>query len=83
MFSTIKYPRSMFAKPSMLTYEGEIFPAPTDWDGYLKLRYNDYMKLPPKDKQNSYHDFEFVDLDHSYLDYKGIKYLVEKNNSSK
>lgn len=75
LFSTIKYPRKMFGEPSMLTYEGNVFPGPTDWDGYLKLRYNDYMQLPPKEKQNSYHNFEFVDLDHSYLDYKGIEYL--------
>ena len=81
VFSTIKYPRTMFGEPSMLTYEGEMLPGPTDWDSYLKLRYKDYMKLPPKEKQSSYHSFEFVDLDHSYLDYKGIKYL--KSSSKK
>lgn len=73
--STIKYPRSMFGEPAMLTYEDSVLPGPTDWDSYLKLRYKDYMKLPPKEKQSSYHSFEFVDLDRSYLEYKGIKYL--------
>ena len=48
IFSTIKYPREMFETPSMLKYEDDIFPGPADWDGYLKLRYNDYMRLPPK-----------------------------------
>lgn len=75
IISTIKYPREMFETPSMLKYEDDIFPGPADWDGYLKLRYNDYMRLPPKEKRNSYHNFEYVDLDHSYLEYKGIWYL--------
>lgn len=75
LFSTIKYPRKMFGEPSKLKYEDEFFPGPTDWDGYLKLRYDDYMKLPPEKERHSYHHFEFVDLEHSYLDYRGIKYL--------
>ena len=78
LFHTIKYERSWFGKPSALKYESLVMPGPTDWDSYLKIRYNDYMKLPPKEKQSSYHSFEFVDLEHSYLDYKGIKYLKNK-----
>lgn len=78
LFHTIKYERSWFGKPSQLEYESLTLPGPTDWDSYLKIRYNDYMKLPPKEKQNSYHSFEFVDLDNSYLKYKGIKYLKNK-----
>jgi hypothetical protein len=59
----------------MVQFEDLLLPAPTDYDSYLKIRYNDYMKLPPKEKQNSYHSFEFVDLDNSYLIYKGKKYM--------
>lgn len=78
LFSTIKYERSWFGKPTMVNFEDMILPAPTDYDSYLKIRYNDYMKLPPKEKQNSYHDFEFVDLDNDYKVYKGKKYLKTK-----
>ncbi len=75
MFSTIKYERTWFGEPTMVQFEDLLLPAPTDYDSYLKIRYNDYMKLPPKEKQNSYHSFEFVDLDNSYLIYKGKKYM--------
>lgn len=80
LFRTIKYERTWFGKPTMVQYENTTMPAPTDWDSYLKIRYNDYMKLPPVDKRSSYHSFEFVDLDNSYERYKGIKYL--KNSAT-
>lgn len=78
LFKTIKYERTWFGKPVMVQYENVFLPAPTNWDSYLKIRYNNYMKLPPVEKRNSYHSFEFVDLDHSYLEYKGTKYLIRK-----
>lgn len=78
LFHTIKYERAWFSKPSKLSYESLMLPGPTDWDSYLKIRYHDYMKLPPKDKRESYHSFEFVDLEHPYQIYKGKKYLRRK-----
>ena len=78
LFHTIKYERAWFGEPVMVPFEDMVLPAPTDWDSYLRLRYNDYRQLPPKEKQNSYHSFEFVDLDHSYTMYKGIRYLTGK-----
>ncbi len=78
LLHTIRYERSWFGEPVPVKFEDMTLPAPTDWDSYLKLRYNDYMKLPPPEKQNSYHSFEFVDLDHSYEIYRGKKYLVGK-----
>ncbi len=81
LFHTIKYERDWFQTPTQLQYEDCTLPGPTDWDSYLKLRYNDYMKLPPVEKRNSYHSFEFVDLDHSYEQYKGVKYLIEEKKT--
>lgn len=78
LFSTIRYERSWFGQPSYVQFEDIVLPAPTDYDSYLKIRYKNYMELPPKEKQNSYHSFEFVDLDHSYTEYKGKKYLIGK-----
>ena len=78
LFSTIKYERNWFAEPTMVQFEEIELPAPTDYDSYLKIRYNDYMKLPPKEKQNSYHSFEFVDLDNDYKIYRTKKYLKSK-----
>lgn len=78
LFSTVKYERAWFGEPTLMQFEDIFLPTPTDYDNYLKIRYSDYMKLPPKEKQNSYHSFEFVDLDCSYTEYRGKKYLKKK-----
>ena len=83
LFHTIRYKRSWFEDPTMVRFEDMTLPAPSDVDSYLKERYGDYMKLPPADKQNSYHSFEFVDLDNSYEIYKGKRYLMENRNVSR
>ena len=82
LFYTIEYQRSWFEKPSIVIFEGYEMPAPTDWDSYLRTRYNDYMKLPPKEKRMAHHGYRLVDLDHSYLDYKGTAYCIHKGRST-
>lgn len=44
-----------FDSLTSVEFEGYKFNAPKDYDNYLKHYYNDYMKLPPKDKQVSNH----------------------------
>ena len=39
---------------SEISFEGKIFKAPANPDAYLKDLYNDYMKIPPKEKQKSH-----------------------------
>lgn len=41
----------MFSKSILVPFEGKEYPAPEDWDEYLKGLYGDYMKLPPEDKR--------------------------------
>lgn len=41
---------------------------PKDYDSFLTKMYGDYMKLPPKEKQVTHHDYLFLDLEKSYLD---------------
>lgn len=43
--------------PSHAYFEGCQFSAPYNADYYLKTLYNDYMKLPPTEKQVTHHDF--------------------------
>ena len=43
--------KEMFAKSVSVTFEGKEYPAPQDWNGYLKGLYGDYMKLPPKERR--------------------------------
>lgn len=38
-------------------FEGILFNTPNDYDEYLSNLYGDYMKLPPKEKQVSHHNF--------------------------
>ena len=39
-------------------FESEFFSCPKGSDNILNVQYNDYMKLPEKDKQKPHHDFK-------------------------
>ncbi len=49
--------KEMFSESVLVSFEGKEYPAPKNWDGYLKGLYGDYMKLPPEDKRIP-HSFE-------------------------
>lgn len=56
----------------------EFFPVQSSYDLYLKQRYGDYMKMPPKEQQGVKLDHIVkIDTNKSYLEYKGILYCVE------
>ena len=44
-------------------FEGNAFPAPIEYDSYLRNLYGDYMSLPPKEKQVTHHKFEAFWMD--------------------
>lgn len=69
------YPKEAFEKAIFLPFEDIKLPVPVGYDTYLKIAFGDYMKLPPKDRQIASHDVIFMDLNNSYLIYKGKKYL--------
>lgn len=48
---------SNFLKITKRPFEGFLFNTPDDYDEYLSNLYGDYMKMPPKEKQVSHHDF--------------------------
>ena len=39
-------------------FEGNLFKAIDNYDVYLRGLFGDYMKLPPKEKQVTHHDFD-------------------------
>lgn len=41
-----------------VSFEGELFPAPSGYDTYLRSLYGDYEKDPPVDEQRTHHSFE-------------------------
>ena len=40
-----------YMEPVAVEFEGRTFPAPSNYDEYLRGLYNDYMQLPPEDKR--------------------------------
>lgn len=74
------FPREWFTSPGYLDFEGHRMPVPADADAYLRISYGDYMNLPPVEERVYRHNAVFIDLNHSYKQYKGIWYCVEKKD---
>ena len=72
-----RYPKGAFESAVWKEFEGTEMPIPTGYDSYLKIAFGDYMKMPPKEKQKPHHDTKFLDMDHSYKQYKGKFYCVK------
>ena len=58
--------RSVFGNPTLYNFEGLQIYGPENADKYLSSLYGDYMKLPPKEKQVTHHDFLHLDLKKPY-----------------
>ena len=61
--------RDVFGNPTLYSFEDSEFYGPENADAYLRSLYNDYMVLPPVEKQVSRHDYYFVDLDLPFTKY--------------
>ena len=58
------YDYDWYKEETNLEFEKRIFPAPKGYDGILKKHYNNYMALPPKEKQVPKHlNFDVVQTD--------------------
>jgi lipopolysaccharide cholinephosphotransferase len=64
------YEKKWFDKPQMIEFEGKLFPAPSDYDAFLKRCYGDYMKLPPVEQRKPSHSVDFIFKDSSLKKYK-------------
>ena len=76
------FPADWFRNVAYLKFEGHIMPVPGDYDQYLKISYGDYMELPPESERVARHTAVFIDLEHSYTEYKGIHYCVPKETGA-
>ncbi len=63
------FPAEIFSSYVRLPFEDTTIRCPHDWDGYLKIEFGDYMKLPPEDEQKGHHE-GMVDLDKPISYYK-------------
>ncbi len=73
-----EYPKEYFKKAIRVDFEGYKMPIPIGYDGYLKMAFGDYMKLPPEEKQVCHHEFEVMDMENSYKLYRGTKYYINQ-----
>lgn len=49
------YDRNLFDELTVAEFEGKSYPIVKEYDYFLKLRYGDYMQLPPEDQRHPYH----------------------------
>lgn len=68
------YPREAFAKAVYRPFEDTQMPIPVGYDDYLKIAFGDYMQMPPEEKRVGHHEALFMDLDNSYVKYRGKYY---------
>ena len=62
--------KQILGTPQLYSFEGESVCGVEQYDLYLKNKYGDYMTIP-KDANRRQHNFHYLDLEHSYRDYKG------------
>lgn len=74
------YPRDIFKETRPGDFEGIKFNLPIEAEKYLRIAFGDYMELPPEEKRKPPHSAIFIDLDNSYLEYKGIYYPVKRDS---
>ncbi len=72
-----EYPREIFDQAVRANFEGHMLPIPKGYDAYLTMAFGDYMALPPEEKRVCHHEYEFMDMEHSYQTYRGIYYCVK------
>lgn len=73
----LRHPQKDFSDVVYKDFEGHQIPVMAGYERYLRLIWGDYMQLPPVEQRVPKHDAVFIDMEHSYLDYRGIHYLVK------
>lgn len=67
--SKVVFPKEDFDDYILLPFENVKMRCPAGYDNFLKTLFGDYMKLPPKDKQNSRHEVDILDLERPFTYY--------------
>lgn len=74
----LRHPKEDFENVVYKDFEGYLIPVMAGYDRYLRQIWGDYMQLPPMEKRVAKHDAVCVDLERSYVEYKG-KYYCANN----
>lgn len=75
-----EYSATAFSKAIRHRFEDGEYPIPVGYDHYLRMAFGDYMQLPPEEKRIAHHEYEFIDLNNGYRQYRGTKYLIGKKS---
>ena len=68
-FKRAVFPKEMFLEPVDIAFETTRLFAPTNIHGYLKIRFGNYMALPPEGEREAAKHAEIVDLENDYKKY--------------
>ncbi len=68
-FNQAVFPKEMFMEPVEIAFENTKLLAPTDIHGYLKIRFGNYMALPPEEEREAARHAEIIDLEKDYREY--------------
>ena len=71
------FPREWFTQQMNTPFEGEMFPVSLHYHELLTTLYGDYMTPTPESERGKKIHAEFVDLEHSFEDYKGVQKTME------
>ena len=63
-------PIKYMGTPTLYQFEDIAILGAENADAYLSHLYGNWRKLPPKEKQVTHHDFIYIDLNNSWLNYK-------------
>ena len=77
-----EYPAEAFSSQKYVPFEDTRLPIPVGYDTYLHMAFGDYMQLPPPEKRVCHHEFEVIDMEHSYRIYRGKKYFVVQGDKA-
>lgn len=57
------FPPEIYASPTQLEFEGELFDVPILYEKYLEIAYGDYMQLPPEEQRKGHGGSPIIDFE--------------------
>ena len=74
-YITWVFKKEWFDDIKWVPFEDTELPIPVGAEEYLKIRYGNYMELPPEKDRHPEHRIVFMDLHTPYKKYRGEKYF--------
>lgn len=75
-YMRLECPAEVFFGQKYVPFEDTLLPIPVGYDTYLTTAFGDYRTPPPLSQRVCHHEYECLDLEHSYRMYKGEYYCA-------